>query len=144
MSVLFPYNRWGNWRVEKWFFQSHHQKVNSFTSWAILFFKSCSFTTDLWYYIVLIFLYSILVSVENIANEVLSSSRVTMWWQFPPWIRAVRKMTKEESPRASADDSKGYGGAGMENSANKTEASLNKSYTALYAWTSQKFFFSRQ
>lgn len=45
------------------------------------------------------------------------------------------KITKEESQRTSADDSKRYGGAGMENSGNKTEASL-KSYTALYAWIS--------
>lgn len=50
-------------------------------------------------------------------------------------MRAVGKITKKGSQRTSADDSKGYGGPGMENSGNKTEASL-KSYTAFYAWIS--------
>lgn len=45
------------------------------------------------------------------------------------------KITKQEPHRSSADDSKGFRGAGMENSGNKDKASL-KSYTAIYTWLS--------
>jgi hypothetical protein len=115
----------------EWFFQSPQPKVKDPTPWAVLFFKSCSCTANLCYYTVLISLYSVLVSEENIANEVLSSSRVAMWWQFPPWIRAVGKLAKEESQRTSADNSKGYIGTGMENSGNEPEVSFKKLHSTL-------------
>lgn len=73
------------------------------------------------------------MSVEKIANEVLYFPLTGLPCDDNHHLEWVGKITKEESHRAFADESKGYGRAGMENSGNKTEASL-KNYAALYAW----------